>query len=204
MWRTFFSLGSEYFTDDKLEFHGCANLLKGGIVYSDYVTTVSPTYAEEIKTPLGGEKLEGLLSARSNSLFGIINGIDYNVYNPKTDPYLYENYDAKTVIEKKKLNKIKLQEQLKLPVDGEKAMVGIISRLVDQKGFDLIAAVMNDLMNLDIQMVVVGTGEARYEEMFRQTAWYNPRRCLQILCLVTTLPIKGVCGIRPLPYAVDV
>ena len=172
----FFSIGNEYFTNDKLEFHGCANLLKGGIVYSDYVTTVSPTYAEEIKTPLGGEKLDGLLSARSNSLFGILNGIDYNVYNPKTDEHIFEKYDAKTVLQKKKINKIKLQEQLGLPQDGEKAMIGIISRLVDQKGLDLIAAAMSELMSMDIQLVVVGTGESRYEEMFRQTAWYNPQR----------------------------
>ena len=172
----FFSIGNEYFTNDKLEFHGCANLLKGGIVYSDYVTTVSPTYAEEIKTPLGGEKLDGLLSARSNSLFGILNGIDYNVYNPKTDEHIFEKYDAKTVLQKKKINKIKLQEQLGLPQDGEKAMIGIISRLVDQKGLDLIAAAMSELMSMDIQLVVVGTGESRYEEMFRQTAWYNPQK----------------------------
>lgn len=172
----FFSLNKSYFTDDKLEFHGCANLLKGGITYSDYVTTVSPTYAEEIKTPLGGEKLEGLLSARSNSLFGIINGIDYNVYNPKTDPYIFENFDTRSYRTKKKNNKIKLQQQLGLPVDGEKAMIGIVSRLVDQKGFDLLAAVMGDLMNLDIQIVVLGTGDAKYEEMLRQTAWYNPTK----------------------------
>lgn len=172
----FFSLSSDFFTDDKLEFHGCANLLKGGIVYSDYVTTVSPTYAEEIKSPLGGEKLEGLLSARGNSLFGILNGIDYSVYNPKTDPALYANYDGRNVKSKKKENKMKLQEQLGLPVDGEKAMVAMISRLVDQKGFDLIAAVMGEMMNLDFQLVVVGTGEARYEEMLRQSAWYNPTK----------------------------
>ena len=172
----FFSLNANYFTDDKLEFHGCANLLKGGIVYSDYVTTVSPTYAEEIKTPLGGEKLDGLLSARSNSLFGIINGIDYTVYNPKTDPCLYENYDLRSVTTKKKLNKIKLQEQLGLPVDGEKAMIAIISRLVDQKGFDLLTQAMGELMSLDIQLVVVGTGDAKYEEMLRRTAWYNPTK----------------------------
>lgn len=172
----FFSLGPQFFTEDKLEFHGCANLLKGGIVYSDYVTTVSPTYAEEIKTPLGGEKLEGLLSARSNSLFGIINGLDYSVYNPKTDKSIYENYDVKTVKTKKKINKIKLQEQLGLPIDGEKAMIGIVSRLVDQKGFDIIAAAMGELMSMDIQIVVVGTGDAKYEEMFRQTAWYNPTK----------------------------
>ncbi len=172
----FFSLDRNFFTDDKLEFHGCANLLKGGIVYSDYVTTVSPTYAEEIKTPLGGEKLDGLLSARSNSLFGIINGIDYSVYNPKTDGYLFANYDGRNIKQKKKENKMKLQEQLGLPVDGEKAMVGIISRLVDQKGFDLIAEAMGKLLELDMQLVVVGTGESKYEDMFRQTAWYNPSK----------------------------
>ncbi len=172
----FFSLNAGYFTDDKLEFHGCANLLKGGITYSDYVTTVSPTYAEEIKSPLGGEKLDGLLSARSNSLFGIINGIDYDVYNPKTDKFIFENFDTRSYRTKKKNNKIRLQEQLGLPVDGEKAMIGIVSRLVDQKGFDLLAAVMGDLMNLDIQIVVLGTGDAKYEEMLRQTAWYNPTK----------------------------
>lgn len=172
----FFSLGEEYFTNDKLEFHGCANLLKGGITYSDYVTTVSPTYAEEIKTPLGGEKLEGLLSARSNSLFGIINGIDYEVYNPKTDPYIFETFDTRTYRTKKKNNKIRLQEQLSLPIDGDKAMIGIVSRLVDQKGFDLLAAVMGDLMKLDIQIVVLGTGDSKYEEMLKQTAWYNPTK----------------------------
>ncbi len=170
----FFSLDRGFFTNDKLEFHGCANLLKGGIVYSDYVTTVSPTYAEEIKTPLGGENLDGLLSARSGQLFGILNGIDYGEYNPKNDPYIYDNYDARNIISKKKENKAKLQEQLGLPVDREKAMIGIISRLVDQKGFDLIAAAMGELMEMDIQIVVLGTGESKYEDLFRNTAWYHP------------------------------
>ncbi len=172
----FYSLGPDFFTDDKLEFYGCANLLKGGIVYSDYITTVSPTYANEIKTPLGGEKLDGLLLARSNSLSGIINGIDYSVYNPQTDPYLYENFTSLSVEDGKKLNKIKLQEQLGLPVDGKKAMVAIISRLVDQKGFDLIAKAMGDLIQLDIQLVIIGTGEAKYEEMLRHAAWCNPTK----------------------------
>lgn len=171
-----YSLDNSFFTNDKLEFHGSANLLKGGIVYSDYVTTVSPSYAEEIKTPLGGEQLDGLLSARGNSLYGIINGIDYDVYNPATDKMIYENYDVKTVVEKKKTNKIKLQEELGLPADGEKAMIGIVSRLVDQKGFDLIAEAMGELVNLDIQLVVVGTGDSRYEEMLRGAAWCNPEK----------------------------
>lgn len=170
----FFSLDDSYFTGDKLEFHGCANLLKAGIVYSDYVTTVSPTYAEEIKTPLGGERLDGLLSARSQSLFGIINGIDYEEYNPKTDKYIPVNYDIKTVASKKKENKMRLQEQLGLPVDGDKAMIGIVSRLVDQKGFDIIAQSMGELASLDMQLVVLGTGNSNYEELFRQNAWFHP------------------------------
>lgn len=172
----FYSLPREYFTEDKLEFHGCANLLKGGIVYADYVTTVSPSYAEEIKTPLGGERLDGLLSARSQSLYGIINGIDTAVYNAKTDPKIFANFDLRNLTSKKKENKIALQKQLGLPVDGEKAMIGIVSRLVDQKGFDIIAEAMGELVNLDIQLVVLGTGEAKYEEMFRQNAWYHPEK----------------------------
>ena len=172
----FYSLPQEYFTEDKLEFHGCANLLKGGIVYADYVTTVSPSYAEEIKTPLGGERLDGLLSARSQSLYGIINGIDTAVYNAKTDPKIFANFDLRNLTSKKKENKIALQKQLGLPVDGEKAMIGIVSRLVDQKGFDIIAEAMGELVNLDIQLVVPGTGEAKYEEMFRQNAWYHPEK----------------------------
>ncbi len=170
----FFSLDQSFFTDDKLEFHGCANLLKGGIVYSDYVTTVSPTYAEEIKTPAGGERLNGLLWARENSLYGIINGIDTEEYNPKTDPYIFENFDLRNLVSKKKANKMKLQEQLGLPVDGEKAMIGIVSRLVDQKGFDIIADAMGELTQMDIQLVVLGTGEERYEELFKQNAWFHP------------------------------
>ena len=170
----FFSLEQSFFTDDKLEFHGCANLLKGGIVYSDYVTTVSPTYAEEIKTPAGGERLNGLLWARENSLYGIINGIDTEEYNPKTDPYLFEPFDLRNLVSKKKANKMKLQEQLGLPVDGEKAMIGIVSRLVDQKGFDIIADAMGELTQMDVQLVVLGTGEERYEELFKQNAWFHP------------------------------
>ena len=169
----FFSLEASYFTNDKLEFHGCANLLKAGIVYSNAITTVSPTYAEEIKTPMGGEGLDGLLFARDNSLFGILNGIDYAEYNPKTDPYIFQNYDAKTAAEGKKANKTALQEQLGLPVDGEKVMIGLVSRLVDQKGLDIISSAMNELMSMDVQFVVLGTGDEKYENMFKHHAWCN-------------------------------
>ncbi len=172
--KDFLSLGDEYFTDDKLEFHGCANLMKAGIVYSDVVTTVSPTYAKEIKTHTGGERLDGLLSARSNSLYGILNGIDYSEYNPKTDKNIPCNYGVMDVLEGKRKNKMALQEQLGLPVDGEKVMIGLVSRLVDQKGLDIIADAMGELLQLDMQFVILGTGEERYEEMFRHHAWCNP------------------------------
>lgn len=174
--KDFLSLGDEYFTDDKLEFHGYANLMKAGIVYSNVVTTVSPTYAQEIKTHIGGERLDGLLSARSNSLYGILNGIDYKEYNPKTDKNIVYNYGVRDVLEGKKKNKMALQEQLGLPVDGEKIMIGLVSRLVDQKGLDIIADAMGELLQLDMQFVILGTGEERYEEMFRHHAWCNPEK----------------------------
>lgn len=172
----FFSVNMGYFTDDKLEFHGCANLLKAGLVYSNLITTVSPTYSEEIKTPVGGERLDGLLRARENSLYGIINGIDYKEYNPRRDELIFEKYNLNNFKNGKKANKIALQQQLGLPQDGEKVMIGLVSRLVDQKGLDLIAAVMDDLMGMDIQFVVVGTGEEKYENMFRHYAWCNPEK----------------------------
>ena len=171
----FFSLDSSFFTDDKLEFHGNANLMKGGIVYADYITTVSPTYAHEIKTLLGGEGLDGLLSARRESLCGIINGIDTDVYNPKTDKHIFENYDSETLMNKKK-NKVKLQEQLGLPQDENKAVIGIVSRLVDQKGCDIIAEAMEELMEMDVQLIVLGTGDSKYEEMFKNNAKKYPHK----------------------------
>ncbi|MBQ9757032.1 MAG: glycogen synthase GlgA [Clostridia bacterium] len=174
--KDFLSLDDSFFTNDKLEFHGCANLMKAGITYSMAVTTVSPTYAEEIKTPTGGESLDGLLSARSNALYGILNGIDYDEYNPKTDPYIEHNYTSRSVINGKKKNKMALQSQLGLPVDGEKVMIGLVSRLVDQKGIDIIAEAMEELVGLDMQFVIVGTGEEKYENMFRHYAWCNPEK----------------------------
>ena len=174
--KDFLSLGDEYFTGDKLEFHGCANLLKAGVVYANAVTTVSPTYAEEIKTQTGGEGLDGLLSARSNSLFGILNGIDYSEYSPKKDGYIAFKYGEKDVLEGKKKNKMALQEQLGLPVDGEKVMIGLVSRLVDQKGLDIIAEAMGELLDLDMQFVIVGTGDEKYENMFRYYAQGNPQK----------------------------
>lgn len=160
-----------YFTPDKLESYQDANLLKGGIVYADAVTTVSNTYAEEIKTQFFGEGLDGLLRARSGDLRGIVNGIDYASFNPETDPFIENPYNAITFRKEKWKNKKALQKELDLRQDEKKMMIGIVSRLTDQKGLDLIAYVMDELCQDDIQLVVLGTGEERYENMFRHFDW---------------------------------
>ena len=160
-------LPDSHFTPDKLEAYKDANFLKGGIVYADKITTVSRSYAEEIKTPFYGEKLDGLMRARSNDLWGIVNGIDYDEYNPETDTRIPHNYNQITFRKEKYKNKMDLQQELGLEVNPKKFMVGIVSRLTDQKGFDLIAYVMDELCAEDIQLVILGTGEERYENMFR-------------------------------------
>lgn len=160
-----------YFTPDKLEAYGDANYLKGGIVYADYVTTVSDTYAEEIKMPFYGEGLDGLMRARSNHLWGIVNGIDYEEYNPETDPFLVKNYNAVNFRKEKIKNKLALQEELDLERDGKKFMIGVVSRLTDQKGFDLVECVMEELCDADVQLVILGTGDSKYENLFRYYEW---------------------------------
>lgn len=169
-------LPAYYFTPDKLEAYKDANLLKGGIVFADAVTTVSDTYAEEIKTPFYGEGLDGLLRARSNDLRGIVNGIDYSEFNPETDSFITNPYNAMNFRKEKVKNKRALQNELGLKPDDRKMMIGIVSRLTDQKGLDLINFVMDDLCQDDIQLVVLGTGEQRYEDSFRHFDWkYNDK-----------------------------
>lgn len=164
-------LPESFFTPDKLEAYKDANLLKGGIVYADAVTTVSDTYAEEIKTAFFGEGLDGLLRARSGDLRGIVNGIDYEDFNPETDPYIVKPYNAVNFRKEKVKNKRALQKELGLLQDDKKMMIGIVSRLTDQKGFDLIAYVMDELCQDDVQIVVLGTGQEQYENMFRHFDW---------------------------------
>ncbi|MCD8187996.1 MAG: glycogen synthase GlgA [Ruminococcus sp.] len=164
------------FTPDKLEFKKDANMLKGGLVYADYITTVSETYAEEIKYPFYGEGLDGLLRARSWSLRGIVNGIDYNVFNPSTDDAIYAKFSTKNFKAKKAINKTKLQEELGLPVDENKYMIAIISRLTDQKGLDLVNYVIERIVDEHTQFVAIGTGDPRYENLFRHYQWKYPDR----------------------------
>ena len=165
-----------FFTSDKLEAYGDANYLKGGIVYADLVTTVSDSYAEEIKMPFYGEKLDGLMRARENSLVGIVNGLDYDEYNPETDPLIYKNYSVKTFRREKIKNKRALQRELGLEENDKKFMIGIVSRLTAQKGLDLVDYVIEEICAEDTQLVVLGTGEEKYEHLFRHFEWkYHDR-----------------------------
>lgn len=156
----------EYFTADGIEFFDKINYLKAGIVYSDIITTVSKTYAEEIKTDFYGENLNNVLNKRSNDLYGILNGIDMDVNNPASDDRIFANY-TRDDLEGKLVNRHMLQKALGLQERVDIPIVSIISRMVDQKGFDLIDYVMEEILKLDIQFIVLGAGEHRYEQMFR-------------------------------------
>ena len=158
-------LGDSLFTSDKLECYGCANYMKAGLVYADELTTVSPSYADEIQTAFYGERLDGLLRARKDQLVGILNGIDVNDYDPAKDPQIYANYDPYH-LGGKEICKQELQKGLGLEVDPTVPLVGIISRLSNQKGFDLIECVIRELMATGIQLVVLGMGEAKYTNLF--------------------------------------
>lgn len=166
-------LDDSYFNG--VEYYGNVNYLKGGIVYSDHVTTVSPTYAEEIRTPYYGYGLDGLLSYRADNLSGIVNGIDTKSYNPATDPHIFTRY--RTNLTKKTENKLALQQQLGLPVDAKIPMVAMVTRLVDSKGLDLLTRVLDEILyNDDIQFVLLGTGDEAYERWFKEIMWRFPTK----------------------------
>ncbi|HKL99313.1 MAG TPA: glycogen synthase GlgA [Mobilitalea sp.] len=171
--KDWFGLSNEYFAPDKLEFYGGTSFLKGGLVFSHILTTVSPSYAEEIKYSYYGERLHGLLRSRQKDLHGIINGIDYDEFNPKTDSLIYQTY-TKSNLGGKAANKLALQRDLNLSEDDEVPMIGLISRLVDQKGLDLIACVLDELMSDNVQFVILGTGDAKYEQLLMDASYRYP------------------------------
>ena len=144
-----------------------ANMFKGGLAFADMITTVSGTYAGEIQTPFFGEGLDAHLRHHSYKLRGIVNGIDCEIWNSKTDSLLAANYDLSDVLAKKRENKRALQERLGLEVDEGKFVIGLISRLTDQKGLDLVNAILPQIIDGNTQVVVLGTGDARYEDSFR-------------------------------------
>lgn len=170
-----FGYDYESFNNGSLEHYGAVSFLKGGINYADKVTTVSKSYAEEIKTPEYGEQLEGLLRYRSSVLEGIVNGIDYKEYNPEEDKYIYSTYSVND-LENKKINKEELQKELGLTVNKDVPMVGLVSRLTHQKGCDLIINILEELLKEYIQVVVLGTGDYMYEESFKSFQGRYPNK----------------------------
>ena len=166
----------KYFNNGDLEFYDAVNFMKGGIIYADAVTTVSKTYAKEIQYPYFGEHLDGLLRSREQDLSGIVNGIDYDVYNPRTDKYIFETYDEGS-LDRKLDNKTELQKSLGLPERRKVPLIAIVSRLVEPKGMDLVVRMMDEILqHEDIQLVVLGTGEKRYEDWFKGLAWRYPKK----------------------------
>ncbi len=160
-----FGLGDSIFTADKIEHFGTANCMKAGIVYADEITTVSPSYAEEIQTAYYGERLDGLLRAKRNHLSGVLNGIDVDDYNPATDKQIAFNYSLEDM-SGKAADKKALQEQLGLEVRPDVPLIGMVGRLSNQKGLDLVDYIIGELMEEDIQLVVLGMGDAKYFNLF--------------------------------------
>lgn len=170
----FFGVGNEYFHPDKLEFYGQVSFMKAGLNYADVINTVSKRYAQEIQTEEYGEGFQGLLRKRSQDLHGIVNGINYHEFNPKTDPRIFRTYDSSSVDDKYE-NKYDLQKQMDLPVK-DVPLIGLISRLVDQKGLDLISQVFDEFMKEDLQFVVLGMGDKHYEEMIARMRERYPEK----------------------------
>ncbi len=152
----------KYFTSEGLEFYGNVSYLKSGIVYSDYIGTVSPSYAKEIQTSEYGVGMDGILRKRKNRLTGILNGIDYTAWNPETDKMIYTNYSASD-ISGKKSNKAKLAEELGFELEN-KPLFGMVSRLASQKGVDILVEALSDFLKEDVKVVILGTGEKSLED----------------------------------------
>ena len=158
-------LGDSLWTNDKLECFGCANYLKAGLVYADIITTVSPSYAEEIQTAYYGERLDGLLRARKHEVYGILNGLDVVDYDPATDDAIAAKFSADD-LSGKAACKAALQQEMNLTVDPDIPIIGMVGRLSNQKGLDLVDCVMSDMMGKNVQLVVLGMGESRYVNLF--------------------------------------
>jgi starch synthase len=159
------NIGWEYFTPEALEFFGHINFLKGGIVFSDILSTVSKQYSKEIQTTEFGCGLEGILTTRRNDLYGIVNGIDYEEWNPEKDQHIPAQYNEKNLANKR-VCKAALQEEYGLPVMENTPLIGTISRLADQKGFDLIASSLGGMLSKGVQYIILGTGERKYHDLF--------------------------------------
>ena len=176
--HTCLGMDMKYYFDGTVRFHNGISYLKAGILFSDKVTTVSNTYAHEILTKEFGENMEGVLESRAWDLSGIVNGIDCDLWNPKTDSLLAKNYDVKSFVGGKKANKRALQEAMGLRVADDVLLIGMVSRLTWQKGVYLLVEKMYELMGQDVQLVILGTGETNIENEFKQIEYRFPRRAV--------------------------
>ncbi len=179
-------LSFHIFHMEATEYYGQFNTLKGGIVFSDFITTVSPTYAQEIQTPEYGHGLEGILRKLSDKIVGILNGLDYEVWNPATDEALFAQYTARNVRSGKAQNRRGLLQQVGLP-DLGLPLAGMVSRLAEQKGIDLVAAALEQAPLLGFQFVILGTGDQVYHEMLSRIAQQHPDRVSVTLAFDATL-----------------
>jgi starch synthase len=168
-------LPPESFSIEGMEYYGKLSFLKAGLVYASHITTVSPTYAREIQTEAFGMGMQGLLAARSKDLSGILNGIDMREWNPATDPHLYAPYSADNLAGKT-TNKLSLQGELGLQSDAKAPLLGMVSRLAQQKGADVVIEVVPQLLKLGAQFAVLGSGEAKLEAAWRKMAAAHPRQ----------------------------
>ena len=166
-------LDKSYFAMDTLEYYEKVNLLKGGILFSDWITTVSPTYAKQIQTPDYGCGLEGILREKREHLTGILNGIDYDIWNPKVDKYIYKKYDQDN-LKTKADNKVAFQKDLGLTVDKDKMLLGMVSRLAEQKGLDIFSKILDELLK-SFQIVILGFGDKKYHEILKKKADANKK-----------------------------
>ena len=160
----------------QLEFYGQLNLLKAGIVFADVISTVSPTYAREIQTPYYSGGLDGVLAERRERLFGIVNGVDYQIWNPATDPHLIAKYDETTVTEQKPLCKAALQKRYGLPQEPRTPVLGMIARLVEQKGLDLLGKAAETILKQGVQLTILGDGDPVYHQMLADLQKRHPNQ----------------------------
>ncbi|MFC1658240.1 glycogen synthase GlgA [Candidatus Omnitrophota bacterium] len=163
-----------FFNMEQLEFYGKGNTLKGGIVFSDCINTVSPTYAKEIQTKEFGCGLEGILTKRRDSLTGILNGLDYSAWNPEDDKFIARKFGPKNPKDKLK-NKQDLQKISKLPVKDNVPLLGMVSRLAEQKGLDILAQALDEICKLNLQLVILGTGDIKYHQLLEAKAKKFPK-----------------------------
>lgn len=172
--RELLGIGEEHFSKEGLEFFGDASCMKAGVQFSDKLTTVSPSYAQEIQTSYYGEKMDSLLSYRREDLIGIINGIDDEAFDPMSDPHL--SFPYRNSLKRKVKNKLDLQQEMDLPVDENIPMIGVVSRLVEQKGFDLVIATLDEILQENVQMIVLGSGDPKYERAFYEASLRYPNK----------------------------